>query len=245
MLNLIQIECLKLRRRHFVWFMMLTALVMPFLSFLLFQYAWTTGGDPALYYKWSAFGFTAWIILPVVLGMLGTMLMHNENSNDMLKQLWIVPVSKMSYFFSKFFILLLYSVCFMIVTAAGSVIFSVLLEEIVLSRDSVSVLLIKCLELGVLTPFAMLPILAIAATSKGYILPVSITLVYVFLGFILMPINMYLHPLSGMAAIVARDGHIPGLAFTQAIQPSLAFICMLVWGLISIILANVALTGKK
>ena len=37
--------------------------------------------------------YTPWIILPVVLGMLCTMLMYNENQYDMLKQLWIVPVS--------------------------------------------------------------------------------------------------------------------------------------------------------
>jgi len=51
----------------------------------------------------------------------------------------------------------------------------------------------KCLEIGVITAFAMLPILAIAASQKEYILPVCITLVYAFLGFMIMTINMYLH----------------------------------------------------
>lgn len=248
MLKLIQIEFLKLRRRKFVWLMMLTALIMPFLAFLLFKYAWKTGGDPIQFYKWSAFGLTLWIILPVVLGILSTMLMYNENQYDMLKQLWIVPVSKMRYFFSKFFVVLIYSVCFMVVTVIGSVIFSVFLEEITeiaFKWENVSYLLKKCLEFGVITPFTMFPILAIATSQKGYIFPVSITLVYAFLGFMIMPINMYLSPVSGMAVIVARNGDIPGLVFTQAINIPLAFLCIFVWDIISVLLANIALGRRK
>lgn len=245
MLKLIQIEFLKLRRRKFVWIMMLSALIMPFLSFLLFKYAWKTGGDPLQFYKWSAFGFTLWIILPVVLGILGTMLMHNENQYDMLKQLWIVPIGKMSYFFSKFFVVLIYSVCFMMLTTVGSVMFSILSESVAFDWDSVVFLVIKCLEIGVIAAFVMLPTLAIATTQKGYVLPVSITLVYAFLGFIIMSINMYLHPLSSMAVIVARNGDIPGLAFTQAINLPMAILCILAWDIVSVILANVALGRTK
>lgn len=68
MLRLIQTEFLKLRRRKFVWIMMLSALIMPFLAFLLFKYAWKTGVEPIQFYKWSAFNYTMFIILPVVLG---------------------------------------------------------------------------------------------------------------------------------------------------------------------------------
>lgn len=245
LLKLIQIEFLKLRRRKFVWIMMLSALIMPFLAFLLFNYAWQTGGDPIQFYKWSAFGLTLWIILPVVLGILSTMLMYNENQYDMLKQLWIVPVSKMRYFFSKFFLVLIYSVCFMMVTAIGSVMFSVLLEDITFDWVSVLYLLKKCLEIGVITAFVMLPILAIATSQNGYILPVSITLVYAFLAFIIMPINMYLSPISSMAVIVARNGDIPGLVFTEAINIPLAFLCIFVWDIISFLLANMTLGRRK
>ncbi|MBT2289114.1 ABC transporter permease [Paenibacillus albidus] len=245
MLKLIQIEFLKLRRRKFVWIMMLSALIMPFLSFLLFKYAWKTGGDPTQFYKWSAFGFTLWVILPVVLGILSTMLMDNENQYDMLKQLWIVPVSKMNYFFSKFFVVLIYSVCFMIVTAIGSMIFSVFSESITFDWVNFLYLMKKCLESGVITAFVMLPILAIATTQKGYILPVSISLVYAFLGFIIMGINMYIHPLSSMAVIVARNGDIPGLIFAQAINLPMAFLCIFVWDSISVLLANIALGRRK
>ena len=95
-------------------------------------------------------------ILPVVLGMLCTMLMYNENQYDMLKQLWIVPVNKMAYFFSKFAVVLVYSVCFMLITAAASILTGVLPGYIAFDSGSVLYLLRKCMEISLLTAFAML-----------------------------------------------------------------------------------------
>ena len=63
--------------------------------------------------------------------------------------------------------------------------------------------------MGILTAFTLLPILAIAASQKGYILPACITLVYAFSGFFIMSVNMYLHPLSSMAVIIMRNKEIP------------------------------------
>jgi bacitracin transport system permease protein len=245
LLKLIQIEFLKLRRRKLVWLMLLSALIMPFLAFLLFKYVKQTDGNPLQFYKWSAFGYSTWIILPVILGILCTMLMYDENQYDMLKQLWIVPISKMGYFFSKFFLVLIYSVCFMLITVVASVMFSVLPGYVTFEWGSVLYLLKKCLEIGVITAFAMLPILAIAASQKGYILPISITLVYTFLGFMIMTVNMYLHPLSSMAVIVMRNRDIPGLVFTQSINIPLAFLCICVWDIVAVFLANIALGKRK
>lgn len=126
MLKLIQVEFLKLRRRKFIWLMLLAALFMPLAAVFYFSSVKGTGVDPIMFYKWTAFSYTPWIILPVVLGMLCTMLMYNENQYDMLKQLWIVPVNKMAYFFSKFAVVLVYSICFMLVTATASILTGVL-----------------------------------------------------------------------------------------------------------------------
>lgn len=224
---------------------MLAAFVMPFFAMLYFHYFRKVDVDPIQFYKWSAFGFTLLIILPFVLGMLCTILMHDENQNDMLKQLWIVPVSKMGYFFSKFFIVLLYSICFMLVTAVASVLFSVLPGYVVFEWESVLFLLKKCMEIGFISAFAMLPILAVAASQKGYIFPVCITLIYSFLGVFIVSANMYLHPLSSLSVIIARNGDIPGLAFTQTINVPLAFLCIFIWDIAAILLANITLGRRK
>lgn len=242
MLKLIQTEFLKLRRRKLIWFLLPAAFIMPFFAFLYFVYLGKTGVDPMQFYKWSAFGYTFMILLPVVLGILCTSLMYDENQYDMLKQLWIVPVSKTGYFLSKFFVVFLYSVCFMIITFAASVLSSVLSGCVAFQWESVWILLKKCLEIGVLTAFAMLPILAVAASQKGYILPVCITLIYVFLGVIM--VNIPLHPLAGLAVIIARDGAIPGVSFAQASILS-ELLCICFWDIAAVLFAVISLKRRK
>lgn len=245
MLKLIQSEFLKLRRRKLIWVMMFAAFVMPFFAFLYFHYFKKTNVEPIQFYKWSAFGYTFIIILPFILGMLSTILMHDENQNDIHKQLWIVPISKMGYFFSKFFIVLLYSICFMLITAVASVLFSVLPGYVAFEWGSVLFLLEKCLEIGFISAFAMLPILAVAVSQRGYIVPVCSTLIYSFLGFFIMTANMYLHPLSSMSVIIARKGDIPGIVFTQGINVPLAVLCICVWDIAAVLFANIALRRRK
>lgn len=244
MLKLIQSEFLKLRRRKLIWLLLTAALFMPFLAFLYFGYLGETGVDPVRFYKWSAFGYTSWIILPVVLGILCTMLIYDENQYGMQDQLWIVPVSKLGYFFSKFFVVLSYSMCFMLITAISSVMFSVFPGYVAFEWESVLFLLKKCFEISALAAFAMMPVLSIAAMQKGYILPVCITLVYTFLGFILITVNLYLHPLSSMSVIVMRNKDIPGIVFTQAVNIPLAFLCIFIWDIAAVILAGIALRRR-
>lgn len=243
MLKLIQTEFLKLRRRKFVWLMLLAALFMPLLALFYFRNASKAGIDPIQFYKWTTFSYTPWIILPVVLGILCTMLMYDENQYDMLKQLWIVPVSKMGYFFSKFVVVFFYSICFMLITAVASVLLGIFAGYIIFDLGNIFYLFRKCLEISSLTSFAILPILAVAAAQKGYILPVCITLVYTFLGFILLMVNMYINPLSSTTAIFMRD--IPGVILTQSVNIPLAFLCIGIWDIASVFLVNVALGRRK
>lgn len=244
MLDLIQTEFLKLRRKKLIWLMLLAAFVMPFFATLYFRYLGKTDVPPMDFFRWSAFGYTLFIILPFVLGMFCTMLMHNEKQNDILKQLWIVPVNKVGYFFSKFFVIMVYSILFMLINAIASALFSVISGCVAYSLESILYLFERCLEIGLLTSLAMLPILSIAAIVKGYILPICVTLIYAFSGFILMGINEYLHSLTSVAVIIMRNGDVPGVTFTQAINLPLAFLCICGWGIVSILFAVISLKKK-
>lgn len=239
MLKLIQVEFLKLHRRKLIWLMLLAAIFMPLIAVFYFADFRGTEIEPVEFYKWTALSYTPWIILPVALGILCTMLMYNENQYDMLKNLWIVPISKMGYFFSKVFVMLVYSVCFMLITAIASVVAGILPGYTTFDSGSIIFLIRKCMEIAILTAFAVLPILAVAAIQIGYILPICLTLVYTFLGFILLMVNMYLHPLSSMTAIVMRD--IPGVVINQPLNIAGAFLCIGVWAVGSIILAHIKL----
>ena len=103
-------------------------------------------------------------------------------------------------------------------------------------------LLERCIEIAVLAAFAVLPILAVSASQKGYLFPVGVTLVYVFAGFLITPVNSFLHPLSCILVIIARNWAISDLALPQAHIPlALASIC--IWSILSVLLANIKL-GK-
>ncbi len=245
MLNLVQTEFLKLRRKKMVCFMLLAAFIMPFFSFVYFNYFEARGIDPVAFYKLSAFGYTLFIILPFVLGVFCIVLMHDENRCDMLKQLWIIPVGKMGYFFSKFIVVLVYSIIFMLISIVASVLFSVLPGFVTFEWQSVRFLAERCLEIGVLTAFAVMPILAIAASQKGYIFPVCMTLLYVFLGFFITSISMYLHPVSSICVIIARGGNIQGLTFAQNINVPLALFCIFIWSALSVLYASFSLRKRK
>lgn len=162
---------------------------------------------------------------------------------DMLKQLWIIPISKTGYFFSKFIVVLSYSVCFMLLTAIASVFFGMLPGYITFEWNSISYLFKKCIEIAILTAFSILPLLAVAAAGKNYILPVCVTLVYTFLSFILLMVNMYLHPLSSATAIIMRD--IPGVILAQEVNIPAALFCIGIWTIVSIVFAYISLKHRK
>lgn len=247
MLNLIQTELLKLRRKKTIWLMLCTSFFMQPVSIVYARKYLGAPTDPSrtaiAFYKWNAFSYTPWIILPVVLGILCALLMYEDSQHDTLKQLWIVPVSRSGYFFSKFAVMLLYSICFMLLTAAASLLSGVLTGYASLAISSIRYLFVKCLEIALLTAFAMLPILAVSAMQKGYILPVCAALLYTFLGFILLMGNMYLHPLSSMAAIIMRN--IPGVIYRQPLNLPAAFLCILLWGAGSSLIAVAALKKRS
>ena len=97
--------------------------------------------------------------------------------------------------------------------------------------------------IAILTAFSILPLLAVAAAGKNYILPVCVTLVYTFLSFILLMVNMYLHPLSSATAIIMRD--IPGVILAQEVNIPAALFCIGIWTIVSIVFAYISLKHRK
>ena len=108
--------------------------------------------------------------------------------------------------------------------------------------NSLTFILKKCIEIAILTAFSILPLLAVAAAGKNYILPVCVTLVYTFLSFILLMVNMYLHPLSSATAIIMRD--IPGVILAQEVNIPAALFCIGIWTIVSIVFAYISLKHR-
>ncbi|HJA14801.1 MAG TPA: ABC transporter permease, partial [Candidatus Butyricimonas faecavium] len=116
---------------------------------------------------------------------------------------------------------------------------------VALDLQSILFLFQMCLVIAVLSALAILPIMAIAVTQKGYVLPVCMTLVYIFLGFFITPVNMYLHPISSISAVIASSGKIPGLTFTQEINAFWMMLCIFCWDVLSVLLAYFSLSRRK
>ena len=154
MLRLIETEFYKLRRKKSVWMMVLATFLMPALSVCYFGYLGQAEVEPAQFYKWSAFGYTTWIILPVILGIFATMIVYEEKRLQIVRQIWLVPVKEESYFFSKFCMVLVLSVGFMMLTAVASVLCSVLPGFVPFRLEDMMYLFEKCMEIGILLAFA-------------------------------------------------------------------------------------------
>ena len=56
------------------------------------------------------------LFLPIVLGMFATTLFYDEQKNDTLKELLIIPISKAQLYFSKIVVVILMSVGLCVVT---------------------------------------------------------------------------------------------------------------------------------
>lgn len=239
MFKLIQVEFMKLKRKKFIILILISAFTMPLISVLYYL-----GGGPIRNFSgfsiWGALSYTEWIILPFILGIVSTMILFDDRQNDTLKQIWIAPVSKSKYLFSKLLILILFSVLYMFLTAVSTIGGGVLIGFKDINNITLGFLFKKSMQIGILTPLAILPIIVLEIASKNnYIFPICATIVYVFLGFILIGFTMEYHPLSIVTAMIIHD--IPTVETKEAINLRNCYINFTGLSVISFVLSVILL----
>ncbi len=242
MLNLIAVEFSKLHRNKIVALILVSTIVMPAIGFIYFS----SGSDevPAMqFFKMTIFSYTSWLILPIILGVFSIMLVFEEKQNDVLKQLYIIPVRTGKLFISKFVLVLLLSLIYMIATFLVSYLAGVCTHLIVPGPDELRFVFVKSIQISLLTATAMIPIQCVAFIFDSYIFPVCATILYVFVGFILLMVNAYIHPISSMTAIWMKD--VPGVTLNQVFSYPASVTCVLVWCVIFICLMNFILNKRK
>ena len=226
MLNLVKVEFLKLKRKKIVWMMFPATLLMPLLAIIYFGNI-DLSGNAMKYFKWTIFSYNLWLILPIILGIFSTMIVFMEYENDTFKALWIVPIQKTKLLISKFIIVFLYTLVFMGLSILFTLLFGRIIHHIEMDRFLLIFLIRKWFEISGLLSVSMLPILSIAFLTKKYILPICITIVYAFSGFVILMVNMYIHPLSSSTAIVLRD--VTGIVLNQDINIFYSLLCIGIW----------------
>lgn len=185
----------------------------------------------------SLLGLTCWVILPFICGILSVLLMYNEQHFHIKRQLWFTSVGKLDYFLSKFFALFIYSFIFILLSCIWTLLFASFSQNVTLTLPSILWLIKKWIEISILFPLAMLPILTAATFEKGYILPICLDLFYIFSEFIMAPQTFYIHPLSSLFIILNQNGDIPGVSAPASATLFSAICCLLLWDFTSILIA--------
>lgn len=145
------------------------------------------------------------LFLPIVLGLFSTSLFFDEKKNDTLKELLIIPVSKEQIYFAKVVVITLMSSGLCLLTFVFCVLGGLISGGFPdLGMETVLQAARLYLIGGVLLPIAMMPVIFLAALSKGYVLPIGATLLYL-VPVVMAPASLIkLHPLASVLEIYAQ-----------------------------------------
>ena len=185
------------------------------------------------------------LFLPIVLSMFATTLFFDEQKNDTLKGLLIIPISKTQLYFSKIAVVIFMSLALCLLTFAICILGGFLAGGFTdLNTETILQAGLLFLAGGVLVPLAMLPVIFLAT----YVLPIGAALLYL-VPVVLIPSGiMGLHPLASVMGIypyISSDAAemvkkwAGGIEIT--ISPNICLISLLVIGSISAIVSVLAL----
>ena len=187
------------------------------------------------------------LFLPIVLSMFATTLFFDEQKNDTLKGLLIIPISKTQLYFSKIAVVIFMSLALCLLTFAICILGGFLAGGFTdLNTETILQAGLLFLAGGVLVPLAMLPVIFLATLAKGYVLPIGAALLYL-VPVVLIPSGiMGLHPLASVMGIypyISSDAAemVKKWAGGIAISPNICLISLLVIGSISAIVSVLAL----
>ena len=193
------------------------------------------------------------LLLPIILGMFATTLFFDEHKNNTLKELLIIPVTKGQLYLSKVAVIVmmslglcLYTVLFCVVGGYIAGGFPDINTQTILQAAALY------LTGGLLIPIAMLPVVFIATLSKGYVLPISVSLLYLVPVVIAPAYLMGLHPLASVMGIYPHIS--PAAAamvgtWTQGgavtASPAVCLTSLLIIGVASAIISVIALRKQS
>ena len=193
------------------------------------------------------------LFLPIVLGIFSTTLFFDEHKNDTLKALLIIPVSKAQLYFSKVAVVTLLSAGLSLLTftfcIAGGLIAGGFPDFNVETVMQAGLLFIAG---GLLVPIALLPIIFLAALSKGYVLPIGATLLYLTPVILTPSALMGIHPLASALRIYACISDealkmVESWAYMKitTVSPDVCILSMILLGVVSAALSVIALRKQS
>lgn len=180
MLKLIYCELLKLRRRPLIFACLPLSALMP-LALNLLQPDAQTGADAVTNHLSALIQVSAYFLLMPVVVILAASLLFQEQDNDTLKNLLVIPVDKAKLAVAKMLILLLFSVLFM---AVGGLLCLLMIILQGWQPERFLPLFFVGLGQGIIMWAGALPcVLLVAAFNSSYIISVIITFFYTIMNY--------------------------------------------------------------
>lgn len=181
MLKIIHCEFAKLKRKHFVFLVILAALLFPIpmtAMFLLLPRLHDKYPTAAMQFDgmWqSVLGFGIQMLLPCILGVLAAILFFMERDNNTFKNLRAIPVTSKQMVVGKIAVLFIFSIIFCL----ASTIVSILLGGVFFEVTGVFYKLWMSVLMGIMVTAGTLPlVIVIVLFNKTYIFSVLLCIFY-------------------------------------------------------------------
>jgi len=228
--NIIRTELRKLKGSNILWICLAGCFLLPVMS--LFVGNSVSRPNGWVEYCTQSMWMSILLLWPCIFGLMGTYIFTRERIENTYKNLFIIPVGRVSLVLSKLFVLLIgiLGITFLsyILNIAGILIgVKFNLNEFLQGMETY-------LLSGLLTFIAMLPVMFIALMSKkGFLVSVCVTFIYAFISFI----GIWSPVLSSVLPIISilRICNITALSIEYSFPMAMNLICMAIIGLVSII----------
>ncbi len=176
LLNLLETEFKKIKRQKFILCTILAACLFPVPLTMLIVHAKLR--YDVLFMFVMEFGF--FLVLPIVMGIIATILFRMENENGTLKNLSIIPVPKWKLFGAKVLVVYVLAALYGIAAIGATVVGGVFVGD----ASDIPLKLVTAFVLSVLTATASLPLMVvIVAFQKNFIFPILCSVVYTIVSF--------------------------------------------------------------
>lgn len=183
MLKLIRCEFWKLRRKHFVSFVVFAALLfpIPFTALVLAGSVGNFSGFDAVFGLLLTLGEP--VMLPVVLGIVAAMLFFMERDNDTLKNLRTIPISPAKLATAKIVVLFLLGLIYSLATLISSMLGGLIAGSV--PTGILEKVLISLITSIFYTASTLPVVIGIVWFNRSYIFSIILTFFYTMFDFFL------------------------------------------------------------
>ena len=180
MLKLVICEFSKLKRKKFIWLVVLSAFLFPVPLTALMTMPQTAGQydskiDIFNDYFQFVMGYGVELLLPCVIGVMAAMLFFMERDNDTFKNLRTIPVTSTQMILAKIIVLFFFGSIFSLISALISILCGGMIAEV----NNIAYRLFFALEMGIFITAGTLPLVVLVVFfSKNYVFSVLLCVFY-------------------------------------------------------------------